>query len=145
MDIKALLQRTELFCGLEDADLEEVAALCTERVFKRGDVLTRQGAPGAALFIIAEGLVEVLVRSQAAQQAVVNLGVGQIIGEMSFVDRGFHSATVQALQTPTVAYAIQHDDFRALCEENNRIGYRVLLNLAADLSFKLRQRHWSGG
>ena len=145
MDIKALLQGVELFSGLTDEDLDEVAALCNQYVFNDGDVLAAQGEPGEELFIIADGLVEVVVRGAETPRVVVNLGSGQLIGEMSLVDQGLRSATVRAIQSPTTVYAIQYGDFHDLCEQNTRIGYRVMLNLAADLSFKLRQRHWSGG
>ena len=145
MDVKALLKNVELFAGLAENDLDEVAALCHQHVFNAGDVLAVQGEPGDELFIIADGLVEVIVRGQDAPRVVVNLGSGQLIGEMSLVDQGRRSATLRAAQSPTRVYAIPYRDFRDLCEQNTRIGYRVMLNLAADLSFKLRQRHWSGG
>ena len=67
----------------------------------------------------------------------------QLIGEMSLVDRGPRSATVRAIQDPTIVQVIQHEEFQALCQKNNRIGYLVMLNIAADLSFKLRHRNLS--
>ncbi|GAG41297.1 unnamed protein product, partial [marine sediment metagenome] len=38
----------------------------------------------------------------------------------------------------TVLYAISRDDFIELCDEDTRIGYVIMRNIAADLSFKLR-------
>ncbi len=145
MKIEQLLKRVELFNTLDDADLEAVAALCSQRVLDAGEVLAVQEEPGTELFIIADGLVEVVVQRQGAPRVVVNLGSGQLIGEMSLIDRGLRSATVRVIQTPTVIYAIRYRDLQNLCEYNTRIGYRVMRNLAADLSFKLRQHHWSGG
>lgn len=144
MDIPELLCSVELFESLTDADLAEVAALCDERIYAAGDVLARQGEEGTELYIVSEGLVEVTVRERSGPRVVVNLGVGQLIGEMSLVDRGPRSATVRVVQTPTIVQAIQHDAFHELCQRNTRIGYLVMLNLAADLSFKLRHRHLSG-
>lgn len=144
MEIKTLLRSVELFDGLDEAELDEIAALCTERRFEAGQFLARQGEPGTELFIIGEGLVEVTVRDQPAPRVLVNLGAGQLIGEMSLVDHGPRSATVCAVLSPTVVQAIRHEAFQALCQRNPRIGYAVMLNLAADLSFKLRHRHLSG-
>ena len=143
MEIKELLRSVELFDGLTDADLGEVAALCTLRQLNEGEVLAEQGEVGRELFIVSEGLVEVAVRERAVPRVVVNLGAGQLIGEMSLVDRGPRSATVRAIHGPTYVQVIQHDDFHALCQKNTRIGYRVMLNLAVDMSFKLRHRNLS--
>lgn len=144
MDIRELLRNVELFDGLGDLDLDEVSALCSQRTFKKGELLTTQGEAGTELFIISQGLVEVMVRGRLNPRVVVNLGAGQLIGEMSLVDRGPRSATVRAIHNPTIAQVIQHDAFHDLCQRNTRIGYIVMLNLAADLSFKLRHRHLSG-
>ena len=143
MDIKELLRSVELFDGLVDEDLKEVAAICERRQLSDGEVLAAQGETGKELFIVSEGLVEVTVRERTTPRVVVNLGTGQLIGEMSLVDRGPRSATVRAVHTPTIVQVIQHDKFQELCERNTRIGYLVMSNLAADLSFKLRHRNLS--
>ena len=143
MDIKKLLRSVELFEGLTDDDLAEVSAICTQRQLKEGDILAKQGEAGSELFIVSEGLVEVTIRERTTPRVVVNLGFGQLIGEMSLVDRGTRSATVKAVQNPTIVQVIQHDEFQSLCQQNTRIGYRVMLNMAADLSFKLRHRNLS--
>jgi CRP/FNR family cyclic AMP-dependent transcriptional regulator len=144
VNIKELLRSVELFDGLADDDLEEVAAICTQRTFMDGEILAKQGEAGTELFIISEGLVEVTVGDRPTPRVVVNLGTGQLIGEMSLVDRGPRSATVCTIHDPTIVQVIQHEAFQDLCQRNTRIGYIVMLNLAADLSFKLRHRHRSG-
>lgn len=145
VDIYKLLRSVELFEGLTDEDLDEVASICAQRQFKVGDVLAKQGDVGCELFIISDGLVEVTVREHTSPRVVVNLGTGQLIGEMSLVDRGPRSATVRAIHDPTTVQVIQHGAFQALCQRNTRIGYLVMLNIASDLSFKLRHRNLSGG
>jgi CRP-like cAMP-binding protein len=68
------------------------------------------------------------------------LGQGQTFGEMGLVDRGARSATVRA-GTDTEVYAINCHDFLNLCHENTHLGFLVMRNIAADLSFKLRYRN----
>ena len=143
MEIKELLQGVELFDGLTDDELSEVAAICTRRRLKKGEVLATEGETGHELFIVSEGLVEVSVSEHTAPRVLVNLGAGQLIGEMSLVDHGPRSATVKAIHDPTYVQVIQHDEFQSLCERNTQIGYRVMMNLAADMSFKLRHGHLS--
>jgi CRP-like cAMP-binding protein len=145
MEIKQIMKGVELFEGLTDEELEKVISLCQERRYKDNDVIAIQNSPGKDLFIIQEGFVEVAVAGRAGgtSKVIVNLGVGQTVGEMSLVDQGPRSATVRAINTPTVVQVITHEAFEKLCETNTQIGYVVMRNMAADLSFRLRQRHLS--
>ncbi len=145
MEIKQIMKGVELFEGLTDEELDKVISLCQERRYKDNDVIAIQNSPGKDLFIIQEGFVEVAVAGRAGgtSKVIVNLGVGQTVGEMSLVDQGPRSATVRAINTPTVVQVITHEAFEKLCETNTQIGYVVMRNMAADLSFRLRQRHLS--
>jgi CRP-like cAMP-binding protein len=60
---------------------------------------------------------------------------------MALVDQGPRSASVRATSKPTVVQAIQRADLEALCQDETRIGYVIMRNLAADLSFKMRHRN----
>ena len=62
---------------------------------------------------------------------------------MALIDQGPRSATVRAIVEPTKVQVIKREAFEKLCMENNRIGYIVMRNLAADLSFKLRHHNLS--
>ena len=92
-------------------------------------------------YIVTEGFMEVMIESGDNSRAVVNLGQGQIIGEMSLIDQGPRSATVRAISDAVIVQVIHRDAFEKLCEENTRIGYIVMKDIAADLSFKLRHRN----
>jgi CRP/FNR family cyclic AMP-dependent transcriptional regulator len=144
MELKKIIRSVELFEGLTDDELGLIGAICKERTFAKGDLLAVKGEIGNNLFIVIKGVVEILVEGKHnSNRVIANLGAGQLIGEMSLVDRGPRSATVRAIHNPTIVEVIEHQEFLSLCELNNRIGYIVMHNLAADLSFKLRHRHLS--
>jgi CRP-like cAMP-binding protein len=146
MSIKQLLKGVMLFAGLSDEELEMIVNLCEERRYSRGDVLAQEGQPGSEFYIVTEGFAEVSISGGAEDsRVVVNLGKGQIIGEMSLVDSGPRSATVRAISNPTVVQVIEQAEFQELCESNTAIGYRVMKDIAADLSFKLRHRNMTIG
>ncbi len=141
MQLEEILKSVELFDGLTAEDVKAVAAVCQAHEFEAGETIAEQGSPGAEMFIIEAGFVEVAVQSpDNNRRVIVNLGSGQTVGEMSLMDQGPRSATVRAISSPTRVQAIRQADFEALCERNTRIGYVVMRNVAADLSFRLRQR-----
>ncbi len=147
MDPPTILQSVELFEGLTSEELRALAELCHERLFAEGEVITRQGEPGEELYIVHEGFVEVVRNAETSERAprtVVHLGSGQIFGEMALLDRGPRSATVKSASNPARLLVIHRDDFERACEGNHHLGYVVMRNIAADLSFKLRHRHLTG-
>jgi CRP/FNR family cyclic AMP-dependent transcriptional regulator len=48
---------------------------------------------------------------------------------------------VRCVEDGTVLYVIPSEGFSSLCESDHHIGYLVMRNIAADLSFKLRHRN----
>ena len=146
MELTQLLRGVELFHGLADEDLDQIAAIFEEVRYHSGELIAKQSSPGDTLFLVAEGFVEVTIEEGDSQtpQVLVNLGQGQIFGEMALVDQGPRSANVRAISEPTVVQAVHREAFESLCREYTHIGYTVMRNIAADLSFKLRQRHLAG-
>jgi CRP-like cAMP-binding protein len=142
MDMIELLKGVEFFDGLSDAELTRVAGICREVRYRKGDTITTQGEEGEEMYIVRDGLVEVTIGEsrESAPRTVVNLGTGQVVGEMALVDRGPRSATVRCVTDASVN-AIGREAFEQLCQSDTRIGMIVYRNLAADLSFKLRHRH----
>jgi CRP-like cAMP-binding protein len=143
MELIEILSSVEIFDGLKPDELSQVAQICRERRLHPGETITRQGDAGDELYIVTEGFVEVSLGEASSSRVVVNLGSGQIIGEMALVDQGPRSATVRAVVEPTAVQIIRRGDFERLCRGNYKIGYTVMRNIAADLSFKLRHRNLS--
>jgi CRP-like cAMP-binding protein len=145
MEIVRLLRGVPIFEGLDEAELNRVAGICREATFAKGEVVTTQGAEGTEMYVIKSGLLEVRVGQLGTgllpPHTVVNLGDGQVVGEMSLVDHGPRSATVRCATTECHVLVIERGAFEQLCAADHHIGLQVYRNLAADLSFKLRHRH----
>jgi CRP-like cAMP-binding protein len=84
---------------LHDDDIEWMTHTGRRRTLRTGDVIIKQGVEVADLFIVLDGLMEVDI---AGVGIVAQLAGGEIIGEMSFVDRSPPSATVRAAEGSTV-------------------------------------------
>ncbi|MCK6625909.1 MAG: cyclic nucleotide-binding domain-containing protein [Anaerolineae bacterium] len=143
-EIKDFLRQVEMFIGLSEAMLDEVAHLCQAVDYEADRIIVERNSPPAQLYLVQEGTVGIMTSSSGessqAEPVVVTLGKGQSFGEMGLVDNGLRSATVKAI-TPTRLLAIDCAQFRSLCETNTDLGYQVMRNIAADLSFKLRNRN----
>ena len=63
---------------------------------------------------------------------------GDLIGEVTFVDRNLRSATVKALGA-VEALAIPNDALRRLMEESPPLGFRVMENVARLLARRIRE------
>jgi CRP/FNR family cyclic AMP-dependent transcriptional regulator len=142
MSLVESLSKAQIFSGLTQIELERVAALCQQRSYNSGDTILSERETSRELFIIDQGMVEVsLATADATSTPLINLGAGQVVGEMALVDRGARSATVKAVSDGTVLTVIPHDAFLDLCQEDNHIGFIVMHNLAAEMSLKLRYRN----
>ena len=146
------LKRVDIMNGLTEEQLAQIAAVCREREFQAGEVIVRQREPTDELYIIESGSAEVDLSGSwtclgalapEGPQALISLGQGQVFGEMALVDTGLRSATVRCSANGTRVLMISRHDLIGLCERNTDIGYRVMRNLAADISFKLRHRNLS--
>jgi len=82
-----------LFGQLGDEDVEWLRRTGAVHPFAPGDVLIEQGRQVEAVFIVLHGTFAVSTRT-AGQ--VAEVGAGEILGEMSFIDSRPTSATVRA-------------------------------------------------
>jgi small-conductance mechanosensitive channel/CRP-like cAMP-binding protein len=114
----ALLAKVDLLAQtLERDELVDLAGRMTERRFRRGEDLLRQGDIGQSMLILAEGLVDVLAvpESGGAARSIARRHPGQPIGEMSLLTGGRRSATARAL-TDVVAFEIAREHLEPLLE-----------------------------
>jgi CRP/FNR family cyclic AMP-dependent transcriptional regulator len=144
-EIKNFLTRIDLFTGLSEEMLEQVARLCRPASYPAGQTIVERGTPPDNFYLIRAGTVKIMTAPEDgaenfANAATIILGTGQSFGEMGLIDQGPRSATVKA-DTDADLLMINCQDFRDLCETDINFGYKVMRNIAVDLSFKLRYRN----
>ena len=96
MSITNLLKRVQLFTTLNTTELEQIAAICTEKEADSDELIIQQNTTGTGMYIIADGSVEVFIEGMDIARSLVVLGKGQVIGEMALIDQGYRSASVRA-------------------------------------------------
>jgi pyruvate,water dikinase len=120
-----------LFAELSPTEVEEVTQLFKERRFAAGETVAKEGAGGAAFFIIRSGEATVSVGGQTKG----SLAPGDYFGEIALIDGGERTATVTAA-TDLVCLGLTYWDFRPFVQSNPSIAWGLLQSLAK----RLRER-----
>ena len=114
--------------------MERLAEVALERRFRPGQVILQEGAASRELYLIVEGLVEVVKGRAAAEMELARRDPGDFFGEMGFIEGSPRFATVRALEPTRVLEFSAHDMRAALA------GQPLLLyNTVRALSARLRE------
>lgn len=123
------LRRSCLTEGLNDAQVQRLAAHALCRRLQDDEVLVQEGATDDTLYVITSGQLAVTRAVGGAQDVTLHvLRAGDLAGQMGFVDGRPHSATLRAVGEPTVCM-IGRADFEALLDADPRLVYVVMKNI----------------
>lgn len=85
-----------LFASFGPAQRPALAARVTVQAFAPGEALVVEGSEDAGLFVMLTGEVEVSCLREGARVHLATLGPGEVLGEISVIDRVPATATVRA-------------------------------------------------
>jgi CRP-like cAMP-binding protein len=122
------LGRVDLFADLPKKQRQVIADLCREQRFAPGDVLVTQGDESGRFFLIAEGIVDVVIGTRT----VNSLGPGQFFGEIALIDGEPRTASIVAT-TAVRAYSLASFSLRPLLKQEPLLTYRLLLKVCSRL------------
>ena len=91
------LRRLPLFEGLSGPDLDRLQEMAEPVTVEAGVILMAEGSPGEAMYVALDGTFEVTKRSGEQEMVIAGCGAGDVIGEISLLERSPRSATVRAL------------------------------------------------
>ena len=120
------LSKVALFSACSKKELEKVARAADEVTMTAGTIIIEQGQTGREAFVIVDG--EVTVKRN--NRKVATLAPGSIVGEMSLLDDGPRTATVEC-DTKCTLLVIDQRRFRGVVEEIPSITHKVLGSLAS--------------
>jgi CRP-like cAMP-binding protein len=129
----AMVERLELFAGLDPADREFLAARMRKVQFAAGERIIRQGEAGNSLFIIAEGEVVVSIGAAGMDQTITILGPGTFFGEMSLVTGAPRNASCSARSDAT-CYVIDHEALKPLLTDRPQLAEHLSSLLVSRLA-----------
>lgn len=107
------------------------------RRYHADQIILRQGQLGTALWVVADGEVRIEREDDLGATLLARLGLGSVIGEMSFLDESGASANVVADGDVRLLY-FSGASIRTMTEEDPEFAARFFHSLAATLSRRLR-------
>lgn len=127
-----LLQESRYFHGLDRAVLLEVAKVARFEPMARGQVLIQQDSPADALYVVADGTVEVYVEDSVtgSGRLVKRMARGACFGEIAILTGFSRTATVRADEDGAVLL-IDGQDLEDLLAREARVALSMCKTLAA--------------
>lgn len=125
-----------IFGELADTDIDWLIEHGSRLSVAEGEVLIREHVDIDSMYIVLDG--ELVVHANVtADQQIVHLGAGEIVGEMSLVDERPPSATVQAAKDSTL-FAVPRDLLLVKLSVDTDFAARFYRAIALFLSTRLR-------
>lgn len=131
-----------IFGQLDDFDVDWLSRLGTTERIPAGSVLIREGEPIDAVYVVLDGAFAVSRRSPG--WGVAEIGAGEMIGEMSFVDASPPSADVRATTDALVA-RIPREKLQERLDSDPGFASRFYRAVSMMLSQRLRDARGSQG
>ena len=137
--VKKFLRETPAFAGLDEPALSRVIAAIKEESYTAGSTVYREGDQGREIYVIRSGQGEAFRTTPRGNTlTLTRLGVGDVFGEMTFIDMQPRSATVR-MTTDSVLYALTSKDLYSLYREEIRSYLIIGQNIARELCRRLRR------
>jgi len=126
MDKEQALSKVGLFERLNPKFIKGIAGICTERTFKPGEYLMKQGENGIGLLILLSGKVRI-EKTDSSGKAVelAENGPGDIMGEMAVFDGAPRSASVVA-GVETTCLVLASWEFNAFLKAHPEVALDLL-------------------
>ncbi len=139
MDIQKLLASFELFKGLTEADLGLIAEKAIKVEFDENQEIFHEQSTESDLYILTEGRVQIIGALGKTDSATIHTILpGKLFGEFAFIDGEPRSASALAIQKTTV-FKIPSSAIYEIFDQDSRMGYITMRNLARILARRIRQ------
>ena len=118
--------------GLTSAEYATLAAAMRERLYKAGEAVITRGESGDSMFVLSEGLLDVMLELTPEQPAtrVARIQAGNFFGEMSALTGEPRSATIVAA-TDALAFEISKENLSALIDARPALAESIARTVTA--------------
>lgn len=130
---ESLLQQTDLFQGLPEAQLAACAAACSTVRFAANEMIFGRGDAGDCLYVVASGRIKLSLVSEDGRELSVRIASeGDLLGELSTLDGRPRSADAIALDS-VEALVLKRRELTRLMSTSPAMAESVILFLCRRL------------
>ncbi|MCI3954017.1 MAG: sulfate transporter [Burkholderiales bacterium] len=130
----------DVFAGMTDEELTNVSVMLQRKVYRKGEVVFRQGDTSRELYIIAKGSASARLKLPGSMREtrLITFAAGTVFGEIALLDQEARSATIEA-DEDLVCYVLDHAAFDRLAHEHPSAAIKIVSNLGRELGARLRR------
>lgn len=127
------LRKTRLCSGLNNTELERLAAISRLYKLSKGEMLFFEGDEANGFYILLEGRVKVYKASPDGKEQILHqIKPGQIFAEVAIFQGGRFPANCMASENSAVAFFPKRD-FISLIEDSPQISLKIIASMAGFL------------
>ena len=127
------LRSCQLFTGLPQADLEQIAAVTVLKSLEKDEYLFHEGDPAIGFYIVQRGAVNVHRVNAAGKEQIIHVfRVGDSFAEVALASATGYPADARALE-PTQVLLVQKDGILALLKRQPELALRMLGSMSSHL------------
>ncbi len=128
-----------IFCGLDDAELAEIASALELVELPANRRLFDEGEPGDAWYVVFSGALTVTKNMAAGPtHDIARLEAGDCFGEMAILDDAPRGAAVTT-ETPAVLLRFPRERFEAMLEADRLSAYKLVRAMSRVLCQRQRE------
>lgn len=129
------LKKQSLFAKTPDDVLAQLASQIEIRSLEQGDILFQQDTASESLFIIRRGWFKVATTNSDGEEVMLDqYGPGQLIGELSLIDRMSRENSVIALR-PAEVMEIKYDVVLDLLDQHPALARSLVQEMSSRVRF----------
>jgi len=137
MDRIRFLKTVPFFNELSTWQLKKVSEIVFERNYEPHELIFEQGQPGAALFLVIDGQVNVEILKDQMVTPIATLDRGSFFGEMALLDESPRSASARSVES-TKTLALYRNDLSRLIHTDPATACQIYRALARIIGDRLR-------
>lgn len=141
MNTLEVLRKSNMFCDLNDEQLQVVVKMCAPEVYEPGEIICKQDVKGSNIYVIEDGLVGIILEvGPLSQRQVQSASACDVIGWSAMIEPHTCTATVKAIEK-TKVLAFNGEEVHNLCLTVPEIGCRVSRGVSRVVAARLRHAY----
>lgn len=135
MSVLDIIARIPLFEGLPSEQLEDLAMIMTDQIFRKGEIVFSEGEESVGFYVAVKGRIKVYKLSSEGKEQILHIfGPGEPFGEVPVFTGQRYPAHAEAMEESRVFF-FPKESFVNLVRRNPSLA----LNMLGVLSMRLRR------